>query len=190
MPNVGFTFSPEGRGYLARKIALLKGRIPADEAASLLLWGDEGEAVNTISGDFDYTLGDGQAAVRRRGLWYLVVSAMTAEQSTSRWIQDRQNFVSVYHDKAGLILGGGNTKMQPLWSNFTLGDVNLLRHRPGDQNPNFIPPAGLVHVPKSAKLIDFGVELDYGEARGRIRVNVVGETLEFLVRASPARSHM
>jgi hypothetical protein len=75
--------------------------------------------------------------------------------------------------------------MQPLWSNFTLGDVNLLRHRPGDENPNFIPPAGLLHVPKSAKLLDFGVELDYGAARGQIRLVVDGDHLQYIVSGDP-----
>lgn len=186
MPNVGFTFSPEGRGYLMRQLALRSGRIPADEAAALLLWGQEGEARNVVAGDFDFTLGKGDAAVRRRGPWFLVVSAMTAAQSNSRWIQDRQNFVSVWHEKAGLILGGGNTKMQPRWSNFTLGDVDLLRHKAGDEKPNFIAPAGLIHVPTAARLLDFGVELDYGKARGQVRLAIEGSRLEYVVSGSQA----
>jgi hypothetical protein len=184
VPNVGFTFSPEGRSYLARQLALHRDRISADEAASLLLWGEEGEgAPETAGGDFDYTLPSGDAAVRRRGPWFLVVSGLTASQSDSRWIQDRQNFVSVYHDKAGLILGGGNTKMQPRWSNFTVGNVDLLQHKPGDENPQFLVPPGLVHVPSRARVLrgdDFGVELDYADHRGRITLKIVSpERLEY-----------
>ena len=37
VPNVGFTFSAEGRTYLARQLALIHGRMDADTAASLLL---------------------------------------------------------------------------------------------------------------------------------------------------------
>ncbi len=48
----------------------------------------------------------------------------------SRWIQDRQNFVSIYHDKTGLIVGGGNLA-QPGWSNFTIGDPAALGPRGG-----------------------------------------------------------
>jgi len=33
----------------------------------------------------------------------------------------------------GLILGGGNTKLQPAWSSFTLGDITILSHRPDTQ---------------------------------------------------------
>jgi hypothetical protein len=176
MPNVGFSFSPEGRAYLARQIALHRGPIPADEAASLLLWGEEGEASSATQagGNFDYRLPSGDAAIRRRGPWFLVASAMTAPVPTSRWIQDRQNFVSVYHERYGLILGGGNTKLQPAWSNFTVGDTSLLRHQPGDENPKFLPPPGLLHVPEKARLLDdaFSVDLTYGSHRGRLELDV------------------
>jgi hypothetical protein len=30
--------------------------------------------------------------------------------------------------------------------------VSLLKHKPGDENPNFLPPKGIVHTPKSATL--------------------------------------
>ena len=167
VPNVGFSASPEGRTYLARQLGLRKDRVPADEAAALLLWGEEGEGAprDPAAGDFDFVLGQGDAAVRRRGPWFLVLSAIAGPVPRDRWHQDRQNFVSVYHDRAGLILGGGNTKLQPSWSSFTAGDLGLLSHKPGDESPDFLPPAGLKHVPVSARLLPapaFGVELDYG----------------------------
>jgi hypothetical protein len=177
MPNVGFAFTPEGRSYIARQWRLHKGPIPADSAASLLLWGEEGEAasIDVSKSDFDYRLPSGDAEIRRRGSWFIVVSAMTAAVPNSRWIQDRQNFVSVFHEKAGLILGGGNTKLQPAWSNFTVGDTSAFFHKPGDENPNFQPPAGLLHVPDSAHLLDgkdCGVDLHYGAHQGRIVLEV------------------
>lgn len=189
IPNPGLTWTPEGRTWVARQLRLRNGRIPADEAAALLLWGQEGEgaARDPASDDFDFVLGSGDAAVRRRGPWYLVVSAMTAPVPGSRWIQDRQNFVSVYHARAGLILGGGNTKLQPAWSNFTVGDETLLAHRAGNEQPDFRPPAGLRHVPDAARLLgggQFGVELAYGEHRGRILLEVAGpDRLEYYVTA-------
>jgi hypothetical protein len=191
LPNCGFTFTPEGRGYVARQLAKWKKPIPADEAASLLLWGQEGPIARvSASGDFDFTLGAGDAAVRRRGPWFLAASAMTSPLSTSRWIQDRQNFVSVYHDQLGVILGGGNTKLQPRWSNFTAGDLSLFRHRAGDENPNFQAPDGVVYLPTSARLLagpDFGVELVYGARKARIALKVVGpDRLEYTVTGDPA----
>lgn len=177
VPNAGFPQTPEGRAYTARQLRLYGKPLPWDEAAALLLWGTEGEAAgfDPARGDFDYSLPGGGAAVRRRGPWTLVASAFTAPVPKSRWRQDRQNFLSVFHDRAGLILGGGNTKLQPRWSTFTWGDLNLLRHRPGDQDPDFLPPPGLRHVPSAARLLtggEFGVELDYGGPQGRVSVRV------------------
>ena len=186
VPNVGFTFSPEGRSYLARQLSLHHKSLDADTAASLLLWGQEGEAASAgpVANDFDYALPSGDAAVRKRGPWFLVVSALTAPVTNSRWIQDRQNFVSVFREGAGLIIGGGNTKLQPRWSNFTIGNVNLLQHKPGDENPRFSSPSGLTHVPRSARVMrdgDFGVELDYGGGhRGCILLRVLSpDRLEY-----------
>ncbi len=177
VPNAGFPQTPEGRAYTARQLRLHGKPLPWDEAAALLLWGSEGEAAgfDPAGADFDYALPGGGAAVRRRGPWTLVASAFTAPVPKSRWQQDRQNFLSVFHDRAGLILGGGNTKLQPRWSTFTRGDLSLLSHRPGDQNPDFLPPPGLRHVPSAARLLtgdDFGVELDYGGVLGRVTVRV------------------
>jgi hypothetical protein len=168
-----------------------RGRLPADEAAALLLMGEEGEsAVDPTQADFDYVLGDGEAAVRRRGPWYLVVSAITAPVPNSRWIQDRQNFVSVYHEAAGVVLGGGDTKLQPGWSTFTVGDTALLRHRPGDEDPDFQPPPGLRHVPDAARLLGggaLGVELTFGAAKGQVRLEVKGpDRLEYRVSGDPS----
>jgi hypothetical protein len=178
VPNVGFTYSPEGRGYLMRQIGHLQGPIPADDAACLLLWGEEGDAVDVSSGDFDYTLPSGGARVLRRGRWFVAISAFTAPLIQRRWIQDRQNFVSVFHDGPGLIVGGGNTKMQPHWSNFTWGDTSLLSLKPGDEDPNFIPPAELLHVPTAAKLLgdgQVGVAMMYNQRWGQIALKIVDD---------------
>ncbi|MFN0165924.1 MAG: hypothetical protein ACKV22_05780 [Bryobacteraceae bacterium] len=177
IPNAGFTVTAEGRGYAARQLRLRKDRLPPDEAALLLLHGQEGPAsgIDTRS-DFDYRLASGDAAVRRRGPWYLVASAFTAPVPSSRWIQDRQNFLSVHHDRAGLILGGGNTKLQPRWSTFTFGDLSAFFHKPGDENPDFRPPDGLFHVPTGARVVPgegFSVELDYGSRHGSLRTKVL-----------------
>jgi hypothetical protein len=190
VPNVGFTFSPEGRGYLMRQIGHLQGPIPADDAAALLLWGEEGDAVDVPSGDFDYTLPSGGARVLRRGPWFVAVSAFAAPLIQKRWVQDRQNFVSVFHDGSGLIVGGGNTKMQPHWSNFTIGDTRLLALKPGDEDPNFIPPPALQHVPTAAKLLprdQIGVSLMYNQRWGKIVLKIVNDQrLEYTVSGDPS----
>jgi hypothetical protein len=156
MPNLGFTFSPEGRGYIVQQRALRPKSAPlgADLLASYLLYGQEGDAAPApgSKASHQFVLGKNDAMVTRQGPWFACLSAYTADVPTSRWIQDRQNFLSLYHDTAGVFLGGGNTKLQPLWSTFTIGDVSLLKHKAGDESPSFTPPKGIVHVPKSATL--------------------------------------
>jgi hypothetical protein len=120
----------------------------------------------------------------------VAISAFTAPLIQRRWIQDRQNFVSVFHDGPGVIVGGGNTKLQPRWSNFTLGDTRLLALKPGDEDPNFIPPAGLQHVPTEAHLLpngQLGVVLMYDQVRAEIALNIINaQRLEYTVSCDPS----
>lgn len=179
VPNVGFTMTPEGRTHLARLLRLKgDGPISADWAASMLLYGKEGPGVPlaTLDGDHDFVLGKGDAAVRRRGPWFIVVSSMHCPVYAKRWVQDRQNLVSIYHDKVGLIIGGGNTKLQPGWSTFTVGDPSLLFHKPGDEEPNFKQPPGILHLPTAAKLVmgdPIGLDLEYGGQPCAVRIAVI-----------------
>jgi len=178
--SVGFSFTPRGRGFLLHQLACLKkaGRSPgADFAAQMLLYGETGPA-EPIGGDDEsqWTSTDGKMGVLRSKPWLVVGSAYTAAVPDSRWIQDRQNFVSVFHDRVGLVVGGGNTKLQPYWSAFTVGDRSLMQHRRGDASPDFTPPAGLVHVPRSGSLRllkEAGavrVVLNYGAEQGTVEV--------------------
>ncbi len=204
MANVGFSFTPEGRGFLLRQVGLLERagkRIPPDDLASFILYGEEGPALPTAAGELDrtYVTEDGKALVRRKGPWYICVSAYHCPVFESRWIQDRQNLLSIFHDGVGLIIGGGNTKLQPLWSNFTVGDVSLLKHIPGDTGPRFTPPDGLWHLPSAAGLKEddpVGLGLTYGEERCSITVEPIDEqTLRIHLDATarsglPVRAHL
>ena len=174
--HVGFSFTPEGRAFLQHQFQLRNWSVTADEAACHLLYGRNG-STGRLAADSDGQLtvvGNNEALVLRRKPWFICLSAFVCEQSTSRWIQDRQNFVSIYHDRAGLIVGGGNTKLQPFWSNFTVGDTSLLQQKTGDENPNFKPKAGLVHIPSAARLRADkdapGLDLVYGGEDCRITV--------------------
>jgi hypothetical protein len=189
--NVGFTFTPAGRSYLDNQWSRLPdGTLSPDLAASIILYGEEGPleelAPPGFSSKFVMTEGGhDRAATARSGPWFVCLSAYTAPIPKSRWIQDRQNMVSVYHDKVGLVLGGGNTKLQPAWSNFTVGDISLLKHEPGDTSPDFLPKGKLYHVPKLAQLIhqdSLGLELVYGSEKCSIRVHFVDDrTLSYWV---------
>ncbi|HOX40068.1 MAG TPA: hypothetical protein PL033_18950 [Candidatus Brocadiia bacterium] len=176
--NVGFTMTPEGRGYLSRQCRLLMAvqpRFSADYCASMLLYGRTGETIPPASSreDASFVLGNNEAKVIRRGPWFVCLSAYIAEPSPSRWIQDRQSFLSVYHDKIGLIIGGGNTKLQPFFSNFTVGDPSLLRHTPGDANPDFAPKGDLIYTPDNARIADGdALLLRYGAHDCKIGISI------------------
>lgn len=107
------------------------------------------------------------------GPWTAAISAIALPVAENRWWQDRQSLLSLYHRRVGLILGGGQTKLQPLWSTFTVGDTALLWHKPGDEEPDFAPPDGLIHVPESARLVldeIAGVDAVYGPVTCKLRV--------------------
>ncbi len=192
--NVGFTFSPEGRAYLKQQWSLYgMDRLPADLIASLLLYGEEGPAAEAPPSESEHldVLREGgadKAATLSYGPWFVCLSAYTAPVLESRWIQDRQNVVSIFHEKTGLILGGGNTKLQPAWSNFTVGDMDLLKHKAGDTSPDFAPKGELYHVPSEATLVrepDVGLNLRYGQEECRIRVRPRdSRTLEYQIEAT------
>jgi hypothetical protein len=181
--NVGFSFTPEGRGYLLRQSKHPgKWSVKTDDAAAHLLYGETGVAKPTAADrDENLTvLGNNEALVLRKKPWFICLSAFTCAPSTSRWIQDRQNFMSIYHDRAGLIIGGGNTKLQPLWSNFTIGNTSLLKHQPGDEKPDFIAKRGLLHMPSKAQLRAEqpapGLDLTYGTEQCRLTAQPLDDT--------------
>ncbi|MGE5531391.1 MAG: hypothetical protein ACM3VW_04650, partial [Bacteroidota bacterium] len=109
-------------------------------------------------------IGNHDGYIRRAKPWQWAISGYACPVPTSRWIQDRHNLLDVFCDGLGLVAGGGNTKLQPYWSTFTVGDCSLLKHTLGDENPVFNPKLDLQWVPTSAKLADDGrLSLKYGE---------------------------
>ena len=188
-PNVGFTFSPEGRGYLKRqtelKTAKAQAAANADTAASYILYGEIGEAIAPSPPNQSpvQLLSDHNAMTVRSGAWFACLSAYHTNVSASRWIQDRQNLVSLFHDRVGVILGGGNTKLQPLWSTFSIGDTSLLSHKPGDESPNFLPPLGLWHTPVDAAIDETQTRLllEYNLIKCQVRVDLSDPKLARLI---------
>jgi hypothetical protein len=181
--NAGFSLTPAGRGFIKQQHQLhlaAGGNFDADYAANMLLYGRQGEIEETAAGKREHTHSMGRdALVVRRAGWYISLSAYIAPPKEDRWRQDRQNFVSIYHDRTGLIVGGGNSKLQPLWSTFTAGDTSLMQHTPGEKDPDFGPRPGLIHVPDSGDLraegVIYGLELNYGGATGAVEVAPGGE---------------
>ncbi len=193
--NVGFTWTPEGRGFLLKQLAAYSQGgaklVDGDYAASMLLYGGSGEAIPP-AGEADASavvLGKNDALIQRNKPWQWALSGYACTPSTSRWIQDRQNFVDVYHDDLGLVMGGGNTKLQPYWSTFTVGDTSLLRHKPGEESPNFTPEIDLAWTPDAASIArmdaDSTLTLRYDEIECRVIVNTSKDGTMRITYAAP-----
>ncbi|MDP6039172.1 MAG: hypothetical protein QGG64_11530 [Candidatus Latescibacteria bacterium] len=194
--NIGFCYTPEGRGFLAQqhRVFLAQGKtFDADYAAHMLLYGADGEAIETaaVQEQHVYQMGD-QALMMRHRPWFVGLSVFTVPIPQNRWGQDRQNFVSVFHDSVGLIVGGGNTKLQPLWSTFTVGDTSLLAHNAGDEDPDFSAREGLIHVPECAKIDACkdrpSLILAYGDEDCRVTVRPENDDELTLVLAASANT--
>lgn len=199
--NIGFAFSDEGVRFINEQYATTK-YLWYYFTADLLNYKDRiDKRILSEKPDrrpVSFVSDKRRIAVRHDGNWQRVVSAYVAKQSSSRWIQDRQNFLSIFHRDAGLIVGGGNTKLQPRWSTFAVGATNIMEGR-GGENPDFIAPRGLVYIPDAAEILsseDFGVRLKYGIEEAMVSTRVRSDrslTVEYTRvtdNATPVTAHM
>ena len=198
--NVGFSWTPEGRGYLLQQVARYseggKEPVSGDYAASMLLYGGTGESVAPAAAADSsvVTLGNRDALIQREKPWQWAFSAYACDVPDSRWIQDRQNLVDVFHDDLGLVLGGGNTKLQPYWSTFTVGDPALLAHQAGDESPDFTPDIDLRWTPDAATIPE-GTDaatlvLRYGDVECTVTVAPQADGALMLTYHAPAGQHV
>jgi len=149
---VSMTVVPQGRRYVRYLLELpdLAERLrnPLAGHAASLYHHMQGGAEAPISLDelsFRKSYHD-WAIVMREGPCFGCLSAFVCPPVGSRWGQDRQQFLSLWHERTGLLIGGGNSKDQPEWSTFIAGG-------------RFVPDAG--------ELTDDGrgVTLTYGDLR-------------------------
>lgn len=181
----GFTFSPEGRGFI---LAQLKKQtkdgqelVGGDYAANMLLYSGKGPVVS-LAADQDKSMsviGRNEAVVVHEKPWEWAFSGYTTKPIQNRWIQDRQNHIDIFHSELGMIAGGGNSKLQPYWSTFTVGDPYFLRHKPGDEDPNFLPDVDLVWTADKATITASGnptkMSLKYGDIECSVGFEVMSE---------------
>ena len=82
------------------------------------------------------------------------MSGFTAPTTRNRWGLDRQNFISVWHEGVGLIIGGGNSKGQSEWSNF------------------IFPRSGrLAYIPSSGEVRENLLVLSYEDKKASLEVS-------------------
>ncbi len=193
--NPGFTTSPEGRAFLLHQIKPYAeaGRfVDGEYAANMLFFSQTGETAQlpTEQDTSTVSIGNNDAVCRRHKPWHMAFSAYTCEPIRSRWMQDRQNSVDIYHDELGIVLGGGNTKLQPLWSTFTVGDTSLLAHTPGDEKPEFLPEIDLRWYPDAASITydenAVNLALTYGDVTGSVTSSVTPDGDLQLIYTAPS----
>lgn len=178
-PHPGLYASAEGCALLERLIAehRSRGAVDLENAEYLHLCLPAEDLPGGVgSGPARRFAMDDQALVSREGPWTLSLSAYCATRTPNRFIQDRQNLISIHHERSGIILGGGNTKMQPLWSTMTVGDTSLVSPEGTTRETNLAPETALDYVPESASI---------AEAEGnawRLTVGTGGALLELTLR--------
>ncbi len=62
------------------------------------------------------------AILHRQDDWFICLSGFVTPVVESRWGQDRQSYLSIWHAATGLLVGGGNAKDQPALSTFVVGE--------------------------------------------------------------------
>ncbi len=199
--NVGFSYTPEGRGFILSQLARAAAEAAAggrqrgeggDYAAQMLLYGGKGEIVPlpTEQDKGVSVIGKNDAVIVRDKPWEWAFSSYTTKPIQNRWIQDRQNYVDIFNAKLGMVAGGGNTKLQPYWSTFTVGDPGFLRHREGDEDPDFLPKINLLWAADKAVITQSGnptrMTLKYGDIECAVTVEVMaGERVAIVTFEAP-----
>lgn len=150
----GFYASPEGHAMLGHLIGQYRSREePIEGADYLLLCLPDKEMLGDkpVEPEPRFFM-ENKALVARESPWVVSLSAYCCKRTPNRFIQDRQNLLSLFHKKTGLILGGGNTKIQPLWSTMTVGCTRLVSPEGSTRDSDLTPETRLSYVPDHAEI--------------------------------------
>jgi hypothetical protein len=64
------------------------------------------------------------AGWRRKGPWQAVLSGICPRQRSGRFLTDMAHLVGLYHNRLGLVAGGGSSKDDPQWATFTVSPAD------------------------------------------------------------------
>ncbi len=102
--NVGFSYSPEGRGFILSQLAKSasageEGRHRRRLRRQMLLYGGQGEIVPLPAEQAKgvSVLGNNDAVIVREKPWEWAFSAYATKPPQNRWIQDRHNLVEIFN---------------------------------------------------------------------------------------------
>ncbi|MCC6539188.1 MAG: hypothetical protein IT162_16675 [Bryobacterales bacterium] len=80
---------------------------------------------------YAYRLKEAPASIRKEGPWQVALSGLIDTQAiNSRFYLDRQSHLSIFHQDAGLIVTGANSKRQPELATFNETSAGTLVHMP------------------------------------------------------------
>lgn len=161
-PYTAATFgnSREGKTYLARWIDYLQLEQPEERRLSEALQGlavvsDLATHLPNVdilmddrlpAGSSETLWPDLKARITRRDQWTVTMCCLLPSMDRSRWIMERQNLISVFHEKGGLVIGGGHSIAQPEFSTF-----------------NVISDGTMQYLHRQGELTDRGMTLRYGK---------------------------
>lgn len=124
----GLMLTDEGRALTRIKLRTLLRpghlKLSPHAAAAYQYWHAGPEAPLLTHRPHARTVFHGKALLRRAGPWLACVSGYApaphqrAALTRRRWILTRANNFSLWHDKLGLIVGGGNSKLDPRFATF------------------------------------------------------------------------
>ncbi len=146
--QVGAAFRCHDHAVATRRIGVAD-RLPIDEKA------------------FAWRLED-KGLVRKQGPWFCALSAYSHEVAQGNpYHMERTQALSVYHDKAGLIIGGGNDKRAFHTATIHVREGGDCHYFPAIGTKMLVGVAPKVLVGRGA--CD-AIEFDYGSARARLEV--------------------
>jgi hypothetical protein len=182
VPYTALTFNryPEGRDYLARWIDYLNSEQPAgrrlhealqglaviSDLATLLPETEEPEDLTIPSVPPVTFWPEIQSRIVRQDGWIVTMCCLAPPSRLNRWILERQNLVSVFHEESGLLVGGGHSIAQPEFSIF-----------------NFISKGTLHYLHHDGELTPDGMKLRYGGCCCQVEALIVGGSVRLRYRA-------
>lgn len=131
-----FSRYPRGRRLVRRLVESGVGGLDPALASAFQHRADGPEAPLPLEARACRMVYHGKALLRRHGDWFTCVSGYAAppanrpRSSRNRWIKTRSNSLGVWHRKTGLLIGGGNSKHDPLFATFEVWENGAMRLEP------------------------------------------------------------
>ena len=186
-PGLGLT--PEGRGLVALSVERLRERWPDGglSPAFASTWQHVGDGPCKAPPQAKrrhlsaYPPKHPRTIVRRSGPWFVCLSGYLTtprdreKYTLKRWIMDRAQHLSIWHEKVGLVVGGGNSKNDPARSTFIVWSGNRCTY-----------VADSAELKPSTKEGDT-ITLRYGRQRCTLSVKVLGPDRIEIVFSGPKK---